>query len=99
MKRRVTGQGPRVMGHGLRAMGQGSRATGNGSGVIGRWSKYAAALVFVFGLAAVAASPIADAAKRGDRAAVKTLLQQGADANAAHGDGMTALHWAATHGD
>jgi ankyrin repeat protein len=44
-------------------------------------------------------SPVADAAKRGDRAAVKTLLQQGADANAAHGDGMTALHWAATHGD
>jgi len=30
---------------------------------------------------------------------VKTLLEQGADVSAAQGDGMTALHWAATHGD
>ena len=28
-----------------------------------------------------------------------TLLQQGADVNGAQGDGMTALHWAAEHGD
>ena len=34
-----------------------------------------------------------------DRAAVKTLLKHGADVNAAQGDGMTALHWAATQGD
>ena len=27
------------------------------------------------------------------------LLQQGADVNGAQGDGMTALHWAAEHGD
>jgi ankyrin repeat protein len=44
-------------------------------------------------------SPVADAAMRGDRAAVRTLLQQGADVNAAQGDGMTALHWAAELGD
>ncbi len=31
--------------------------------------------------------------------AVKALLKQGADVNAAQGDGMTALHWAATNGD
>jgi ankyrin repeat protein len=42
---------------------------------------------------------VADAAKARDAATVKTLLQQGADVNAAHGDGMTALHWAATNGD
>ena len=42
--------------------------------------------------------PVADAAQRGDLDAVRTLLRQGADVNAAQGDGMTALHWAAEHG-
>jgi ankyrin repeat protein len=36
---------------------------------------------------------------RGDREAVRALLQQGADVNMAQGDGMTALHWAAERGD
>jgi ankyrin repeat protein len=45
------------------------------------------------------AAPVAAAAKRGDRDAVKALLQKGADANAPEGDGMTALHWAAERGD
>ena len=44
-------------------------------------------------------SPVADAAMRGDVAAVRELLAGGADVNAAQGDGMTALHWAAEHGD
>ena len=44
-------------------------------------------------------SSVADAAMRGDTARVRTLLKQGADVNAAQGDGMTALHWAATRGD
>lgn len=44
-------------------------------------------------------SPVADAAMKRDRQAVRALLQQGADVNAAQGDGMTALHWAAEHGD
>ena len=44
-------------------------------------------------------SPVADAAQRGDVAAVRSLLRQGADVNAAQGDGMTALHWAARRGD
>ncbi len=44
-------------------------------------------------------SPVADAARRGDIDAVKALLKDGADVNAAMGDGMTALHWAAERGD
>ncbi|HUQ87422.1 MAG TPA: ankyrin repeat domain-containing protein [Vicinamibacterales bacterium] len=42
---------------------------------------------------------VADAAKARDAAAVKVLLRSGADVNAAQGDGMTALHWAASNGD
>jgi len=49
--------------------------------------------------AAPAPAPVADAAMRGDREAVRGLLKQGADANAAQGDGMTPLHWAADRGD
>ncbi len=44
-------------------------------------------------------APIADAAMRGDKEALKTLLKQSADVGAAQGDGMTALHWAAERGD
>ncbi|SVB10261.1 uncharacterized protein METZ01_LOCUS163115, partial [marine metagenome] len=36
---------------------------------------------------------------RGDTEQVRELLQGGADVNAAQGDGMTALHWTAEHGD
>src|SRR5262252_948190 len=42
---------------------------------------------------------IADAAMRGDRSDVQTLIKQGVDVNAPQGDGVTALHWAARHGD
>jgi ankyrin repeat protein len=42
---------------------------------------------------------VADAAMKGDRAAVRSLLKQAEDVNAAQGDGMTALHWAASNGD
>ncbi|SVE28943.1 uncharacterized protein METZ01_LOCUS481797, partial [marine metagenome] len=44
-------------------------------------------------------SPVADAAMRGQADVVRSLLSDGADVNAAHGDGMTALHWAAERGD
>ncbi len=44
-------------------------------------------------------SPVADAAMDGDAAAVRALLAEGADVNAAQGDGMTALHWSARNGD
>ncbi len=49
--------------------------------------------------AARAATPVADSARAGDLAAVRSLLAAGEDANAAHGDGMSALHWAAERGD
>jgi len=39
-------------------------------------------------------SPLAAAAEKSDRAAIRTLLKQRADVNAPQADGMTALHWA-----
>jgi len=46
-----------------------------------------------------AGTDVAEAAKARDAATVKALLKSGADVNAAQGDGMTALHWAASNGD
>jgi uncharacterized protein len=46
-----------------------------------------------------AGSDVADAAKRGDKTAVRTLLAQKADVNAQQPDGATALHWAAWRDD
>ncbi len=43
--------------------------------------------------------PLLDAAKTGDKAALKSLLQKKADANAPDADGTTALHWAAYRDD
>jgi ankyrin repeat protein len=59
----------------------------------------AVALSAVVAAAPGGGSPVADAAMRGDRDAVRGLLKQGADANASRGDGMTALHFAAERGD
>ena len=44
-------------------------------------------------------SRVADAAMQADVAAVRALLSAGEDVNAAQGDGMTALHWAARRGE
>jgi ankyrin repeat protein len=48
---------------------------------------------------ALAATPVADVARRGDLGALRSLLRDGKDVNASHGDGMSALHWAAAAGD
>lgn len=48
--------------------------------------------------AAPSRTAVADAAMRDDLAGVTRALAAGADVAAAHGDGMTALHWAADHG-
>ena len=50
-------------------------------------------------LGAAVDAPVADAAMGGDAKTVRHLLQRGTDVNAAQGDGMTALHWAAMNDD
>ena len=59
-------------------------------------------LLAMLGQAPVAATPdstIVIAAMQRDAAGVRALIAGGADVNAADGDGTTALHWAAYHGD
>lgn len=57
----------------------------------------------VLGIVLMTAAPVqpqvADAARRGELETVRALLREGADVNAAQGDGMTAMHWAARNGD
>ena len=50
-------------------------------------------------LGAAGTAPVADAVMKRDAEVVRTLIKGGADVNAAQGDGMTALHWAARNGD
>ncbi len=72
------------------------------SGRLWRGSGVSVAVALAFSIvvdARQATSAIADAAMTGDTAAVRALLQSGADVNAPHGDGMTALHWAAVTGN
>ena len=66
-----------------------------------RTGKGALALLAAALLAGAAAPPpeILEAARRGDLTAVRTLLRNGADPNAAQGDGLTALHVAAQQGN
>lgn len=52
--------------------------------------------LFAFG---AASSPVADAAMKGDIAAVSALIQQKADVNAPQSDGATAIQWAAYRND
>ena len=57
------------------------------------------AIAFTAWLNAAGSAPVADAAMKRDADAVRALLKNGEDVNAAQGDGMTALHWAARRGD
>src|SRR6266849_2084329 len=52
----------------------------------------------IFSLAA-GRPDVAEAAMRGDRAAVQKLVDQHADVNAPQADGATALHWAVFKSD
>jgi len=53
----------------------------------------------VAGALAADRSALLDAAKRGDAATVRALLQNRADVNAGDADGTTALHWASYNDD
>src|SRR5262245_42735008 len=63
--------------------------------------------VSLMGIVAVAGSMlgeindtrVADAAMDGNKELLRSLIKQAADVNSSQGDGMTALHWAALHGD
>src|SRR5690606_37629328 len=55
----------------------------------------AACLSLCLAVPAGAESPLADLIQAGRRDAAIDLLEQGADVNAAQGDGTTPLHWAA----
>jgi ankyrin repeat protein len=52
-----------------------------------------------FLVAAAGDTRVADAAQKGDKDTIRSLIKQAVDVNAAQGDGMTALHWAALNGD
>ncbi len=67
------------------------------------WRKIAGLVLLGLGLAATAVAAaratLADAAEQRDKTSVRTLLETGADVNAAQVDGTTALHWAAYNDD
>ena len=55
--------------------------------------------VFYLTVLSGANSPVADAAMRGDTAAIRTLIAQKVDVNLAQSDGATAIQWAAYRND
>lgn len=63
------------------------------------WLAVAATAVLMGAFVGAPEAPVADAAERGELEQVRSLVRDGADVNAAQGDGMTALHWAAQRGD
>jgi ankyrin repeat protein len=60
---------------------------------------FLAALAALATTAFAANAPVADAASRGDKAAVQALIKQKADVNAPQPDGATAIQWAAYRND
>ena len=56
------------------------------------------ALCFSVAISGAPVDTVPEAAMTGDLAAVRSLLKSGADVNAAQGDGVTGLHWAARQG-
>jgi ankyrin repeat protein len=70
----------------------GSRAGFRLAGVVAAWAIAAAAL-------SAADTRLADAVRRGDRAAAQALIAAHADLDAADAEGATAVHWAAENDD
>ena len=68
------------------------------SGAQKAWRPMALVVALLLSAAVPPEAPVADAAMDGDVERVVELLRGGADVNAAQGDGMTALHWAAYNG-
>ena len=60
---------------------------------------FTAALTLAATTGQVRDSRLADAAERGDREAIASLIKQKADINGTQGEGTTALHWAAQRDD
>ena len=58
------------------------------------WRAMLPVVLVVFLAAAGDPPPVVDAARNGDEAVLRTLVEQGADVNATAGDGSTALLWA-----
>ncbi len=67
------------------------------------WRRIAGLSLLIFGLAAASVAAekpsLADAAEQRDRTLIRSLLDSGADVNAAQADGTTALHWAVYNDD
>jgi ankyrin repeat protein len=61
--------------------------------------KTSVALLIATAWVAGASLPLVDAARDGDQAALRTLVQKKADVNATEGDGSTALQWASYRDD
>src|SRR5579863_3594795 len=59
----------------------------------------AGVLAIAAAFAATPKSEVADAAQRGDKSAVRALLQKKTDVNAQQVDGTSALHWAVEAND
>jgi len=67
---------------------------GNKSGQMTALQVSLVAFVLASGLSAAVPSAVADAAMRGDKAAVRALVDKESNVNAPQIDGTTALHWA-----
>jgi ankyrin repeat protein len=67
--------------------------------VVSGFSRTVITLFCVFLMGAAERPALVEAAKSGDSAALRSLLQQKTDINAAEADGTTALHWASYRDD
>jgi uncharacterized protein len=81
---------------------KGARGAARARGARGARGAVSLGLVVLLAISLGAApdpAVVAAAAQARDAATVRALLTKGADVNAAQGDGMTALHWAAMNAD